>query len=121
MPIAVILLPLFTHVALVFVALALGARAGRTEAAAPAIPAPAGRFALPCLFYVLTILALLTRKADIIFLVLAFIFVALQVLEFLDARPGANGSIGLGVPAWASLAVLAIMWVLFALAVLVNL
>lgn len=39
------------------------------------------QFELPVLFYVLTILALITKQADLIFVILAWIFVAMRVLQ----------------------------------------
>ncbi|ARQ02206.1 MAPEG family protein [Pseudorhodoplanes sinuspersici] len=39
------------------------------------------QFELPVLFYVLTILALITKQADLIFVILAWIFVIMRVLQ----------------------------------------
>jgi hypothetical protein len=39
------------------------------------------QFEMPVLFYVLTILALITRQADLIFVVMAWIFVVSRVLQ----------------------------------------
>lgn len=41
----------------------------------------ANQFELPVLFYVLTILEIVTRHADLIFVLLAWIFVAMRVLQ----------------------------------------
>jgi hypothetical protein len=72
---------------------------------------------LPVLFYVLTILALFTRQADLIFVVLAWIFVALRIVHaFIHVTsnhvPSRGGIFIL------SAAVLAIMWGMFMLRIL---
>ena len=41
------------------------------------------QFELPVLFYVLTILAIITRQADLLFVLLAWVFVVLRVLQAL--------------------------------------
>ena len=41
------------------------------------------QFELPVLFYVLTILSMMTRHADLLFVLLAWVFVALRVLQAL--------------------------------------
>ncbi|MEP9355685.1 hypothetical protein ABLE93_19060 [Xanthobacter sp. KR7-65] len=111
MTVQMILLPLFVHVALV---LAVLLRAVRS----PEVTADGLRAGLAAvLFYTLTALALFTRKADVAFVVLAWIFVLLRCAaafpQLLSARARARVSVDL-----ASLAVLALMWVLFAFAVL---
>ncbi|MDI4663099.1 hypothetical protein K9U40_01915 [Xanthobacter autotrophicus] len=114
MSVQMILLPLFVHVAVLLRAVK------STEVTADGLRA--GLAAL--LFYALTTLALFTRKADLIFVVLAWIFVLLRMgaafPHLLSAE--ARGRISLGSSGFdlASLAVLAIMWVLFALAILLN-
>lgn len=110
MSVQMILLPLFVHVALM---LALMLRDSRTEPARP------GTETVPALlFYTLTTLAFFTRKADVTFVVLAWIFVALSLLL---ALPGLRGArIGERAAGLARLAVLALMWGLFALAILLN-
>lgn len=77
------------------------------------------QFELPVLFYVLTILALITRKADLLFVVLAWVFVASRYVHaFVHVT---SNDIKLRFPAFAVGAlVLALMWVLFALAILFN-
>lgn len=77
------------------------------------------QFELPVLFYVLTILALITRKADLLFVVLAWVFVASRCVHaFVHVT---SNDIKLRFPAFAVGAlVLALMWVLFALAILFN-
>lgn len=101
MPLPFILLPLFVEVVLTF-ALMLGMMYLRTGALTrgetrleqiamrePNWPTRANQFAyafsnqfeLPVLFYVLTILSVVTRHADIVYLVLAWIFVVFRVLQ----------------------------------------
>jgi len=41
------------------------------------------QFELPVLFYVLTILEIITRQADLLFVVLAWVFVAMRVMQAL--------------------------------------
>lgn len=73
MTVQMILLPLFVHVALVLAVLLRAVRS--TEVTADGLRA--GLAAL--LFYTLTCLALFTRKADVAFVVLAWIFVLLRI------------------------------------------
>ena len=101
MSIATVLLPLFVEVLLTF-ALMLGMMYFRTSSLhrgetrfeqialrEPNWPVRATQFAyafsnqfeLPVLFYVLTILAIITHHADIVFLVLAWIFVILRIMQ----------------------------------------
>ncbi|MEW6255127.1 MAG: MAPEG family protein [Pseudomonadota bacterium] len=77
------------------------------------------QFQLPVLFYVLTILALVTRKADILFVILAWVFVASRYVHaFVHVT---SNDIKLRFPAYAIGAlVLAVMWALFAIAILFN-
>jgi hypothetical protein len=72
----------------------------------------ANQFELPVLFYVLTILAIITHHADLLFIVLAWVFVAMRVLQAFvhvtsnDVR--VRGSYyGLGA------LVLVLMWIVF--------
>lgn len=116
MTVQMILLPLFVHVALMLAMLLRAVRS--TEVTADGLRA--GLAAL--LFYTLTALALFTRKADVAFVVLAWIFVLLRLAaafpHLLSARTrGGIGGVSLDL---ASLAVLALMWVLFAAAILLN-
>ncbi len=96
MTIQAVLLPLFVEVVLTFVLLCWMAYA-RTEAFKRGAVRPAdialrepnwpqrptqlgnaflNQFELPVLFYVLTILAWITRHADLLFVILAWVFVA---------------------------------------------
>jgi len=101
MPVPVVLLPLFVEVLLTFAvmfgmmyyrtnALSRGeARFERIALREPNWPARAQQFAnayanqfeLPLLFYVLTILSIMTHHADLIYWVLAWIFVLCRVLQ----------------------------------------
>ena len=72
---------------------------------------------LPMLFYVLTILAWITRQADLLFLVLAWIFVVLRLLHA-AAHVTSNNLAQRGVLFIAGGFVLAVMWAIFALRIL---
>jgi len=72
---------------------------------------------LPMLFYVLTILAIITRKADMLFLVLAWIFVISRLahayVHVTSNRISIRGPVfGIG------LLVLIIMWIVFMIEIL---
>ncbi|QTL05562.1 MAPEG family protein [Aquabacter sp. L1I39] len=138
MSVAMILLPLFVQVGLTFALLfALGpmrfraireGQVGREAALdGDAFPPRCRQFAnafrnqfeLPVLFYVLTALALFTRKADIVFVVLAWVFVASRIVHaFVHVT---SNDVRLRFPAFlVGTVALLIMWVLFALAILLN-
>ena len=73
----------------------------------------------PVLFYVLTILALITRKADLLFVVLAWIFVLLRLVHAYvhvttNRVPRRGAIFGLG------LTVLIVMWLIFAIRILTG-
>jgi hypothetical protein len=78
------------------------------------------QFELPVLFYLLTILSIMTKHADLFFLLMAWVFVTLRVLHAFvhvtvnDLRARA----GLFV---ASAIVLTIMWVVFILRIMLGL
>jgi hypothetical protein len=78
------------------------------------------QFELPVLFYVLTILEYITRHADFIFVVLAWIFVLFRVIQALvhvtnNNVPRRGAFYGLGA------LVLVIMWVIFMVRILLGL
>src|ERR1044071_2030388 len=80
----------------------------------------ANQFELPVLFYVLTILEIITHKGDLVFVILAWIFVVTRALQAMvhvtnnDVRVrGAFYGIGA--------IILVIMWVLFIVRVLLAL
>jgi hypothetical protein len=73
---------------------------------------------LPLLFYVLTILAIVTRQADLLFVVLAWIFVLLRLLHaFIHIT--SNHMSRRFVAFAASVIVLAVMWLIFIVRILI--
>jgi hypothetical protein len=132
MSLQAILLPLFVEVILTFVLLfwsaplrthALRSGAVRPEnialrelnwpkRATQVANAYANQLELPVLFYVLTILALVTRKAGILFVVLAWIFVVFRLLHAYVHVTSNNVSIR-GPLFGMSAVVLAIMWLIY--------
>jgi hypothetical protein len=78
MSVSTILLPVFAHVAFVFVLMFRHCRSATPGNESAGIWRD--ELALAVLFYVLTIGAWQTRLADILFLVLASIFVALRII-----------------------------------------
>jgi len=140
MPLPFILLPLFVEVLLTF-ALMLGMMYLRTGSLTrgetrfeqiamrePNWPVRATQFAyafsnqfeLPVLFYVLTILSIITRHADIVFLVLAWIFVVFRILQAWVHVTSNNvrfrgGFYGIGA------LVLLVMWIVFIVRILAGL
>jgi len=140
MPLPFILLPLFVEVLLTF-ALMLGMMYLRTGSLTrgetrfeqialrePNWPVRANQFAyafsnqfeLPVLFYVLTILVVVTRHADIVYLVLAWIFVIFRILQATVHVTSNNvrfrgGFYGVGA------LVLLVMWIVFIVRILAGL
>lgn len=139
MSIQAVLLPLFVEVALTFVLLywtgylrsnLLKTGAVRPQDVAlrepnwPARVAQIGnaydsQLELPVLFYVLTILAWITRHADLLFVVMAWIFVALRFvhsyIHITDNDVRRRGpAFGLGA------LVLTVMWVIFIIRILLG-
>jgi hypothetical protein len=115
MSIQMVLLPLFVHVIVTFLLpIVLGGLRGT-----PAPAADAGRawLHLPLLYYVLTILAQMTRMADLLFVLLAWVFVVLQVLDALVTVTG-SGEQRRAMLLPVSAIVLAIMWAIFMVRVL---
>jgi hypothetical protein len=74
---------------------------------------------LPVLFYVLTILAWLTKQADLLFVVLAWVFVALRVIHAAIHVTGNDVRQRFFAFA-ASALVLAIMWTIFIVGILIR-
>jgi hypothetical protein len=134
-----ILLPLFVQVGLTFVLLlwlatrrtgalrrgevraedvALRQRAwpARTEQVANAF---ASQLELPLLFYVLVILALITRKADLLFVVMSWMFVATRLVHAF-IHTGSNVVRVRGPVFGAGVAILLIMWIIFAIRILLG-
>jgi hypothetical protein len=78
------------------------------------------QFQLPVLFYVLTVLALFLRKADLLFVVMAWIFVVLRIVHaaiHVTSNRVSHRFQAFGVGA----IVLLLMWIIFALRVLLAL
>ena len=78
------------------------------------------QFELPVLFYVLTVLAMYTKHADFLFVVLAWIFVAFRILQAVvhvtsNKVPFRGGFYGI-----AAL-VLLVMWLIFIVKILLGL
>ena len=109
MSVRLILLPVFVHVALVFALLFWSGRPTEKDRQS----AWQEEVQLPLLFYVLTIVAWQTRFADLLFLLLAWIFVALRVL-----RSVRNEGRNAGPLFMASAIVLAAMWLIYAVRLL---
>lgn len=140
MPVSIILLPLFVEVLLTF-AVMFGMMYHRTSSLMrhetrfeqialrePNWPKRATQFAyafsnqfeLPVLFYVLTVLALITRHADIVYWVLAWVFVVFRILQAYVHVTGNNvrlrgGFFGIGA------LVLVVMWLIFIVRILAGL
>ena len=119
MSIPMILLPVFVLVGLTFVLLlGIGAR-NRTAGnrAAPAVDSLSGLFDLPMLFYVLIAIALPLRHADLIIVMLSWVFVVTRFAHagiFVTSNDVRTRSL-----AWfASAIVLFAMWFYFALKIL---
>ena len=118
MSIRAVLLPVFVQVALTFVLLFWphGLRSSGND------QVPGGyrsELELPVLFYVLTIFAWDTKFADLFFLLLAWVFVALRVLHAYagSTSQGASGRDALFI---SSAIVLAVMWVVYAVRILLG-
>jgi len=139
MSLQAILLPLFVEVILTFVLLywmavlrGRAVRSGAVRAENIALREPnwpkrptqvansyASQFELPVLFYVLTILAYLTHKAGIIFVVLAWIFVVFRLLHaFVHVT---NNDVNVRGPLFGgSAVVLTVMWIIYIFEVLTG-
>jgi len=140
MSIQAVLLPLFVQIVLTFVLLlwmaGLNAAAFRSGAVRwqdialrqPNWPAANrqiqnayhNQLELPVLFYVLTILSIVSRHADLLFVILAWVFVALRCLQAFvhvtDNHVPRRGALFL-----AGAIVLAAMWAIFILRMLLGL
>jgi hypothetical protein len=75
------------------------------------------QFELPVLFYVLTILVIITRKGDLAFVLLAWVFVVLRLLQAF-VHVTSNRVRYRGLYFGASAIVLTIMWAVFMLRIL---
>ena len=139
MSIQAVLLPLFVEVALTFVLLywtaylrtsALQAgevRLGDIALRQPNWPVRATQVAnafhnqleLPILFYVLTILAWITRHADLLFVVMAWIFVALRLVQ-VYIHVTNNDVRRRGLAFIVGAIVLTLMWAIFMIRILLG-
>jgi hypothetical protein len=137
MSVQAVLLPLFVSVVLTFlIAFRMGylrvaaARSGAVHPRDIALREPNwpphvrqvenayhNQLELPLLFYILTILALFTRNADLLFVLLAWVFVTLRVIHaFIHLTD--NNVPRRAMVFIASVIVLAVMWGIFILRVL---
>jgi hypothetical protein len=115
MTIQFVLLPVFVLVAVTFVVLFW--TGGWRASSPPRSDIYREQFELPVLFYVLTIFAYSTKHTDILFMILAWIFVVLHVLRALT-EIGASNISQRGMLYVVAAIVLAIMWVVYALRIL---
>jgi hypothetical protein len=140
MSIQMILAPLFVQVALTFAimfwmgALRVAAvRGGEVKARDIALREPNwppqvlkianayhNQLELPVLFYVLTVLAIITRHADLMFVLLAWVFVVLRVLHAV-VHVTDNFVPRRGLLFMAGAIVLAVMWAIFSFRILLAL
>jgi hypothetical protein len=137
MTLQAILLPLFVQVALTFVLLFwMGwlrvsvIRRGEVKMRDVALGQPAwpeqptkvansyhSQFEMPVLFYVLVVLALIARKADLLFVIMSWIFVLLRIVHAYIHTTSNHVAHRFYAFLAASL-VLLVMWIIFALRVL---
>jgi hypothetical protein len=80
----------------------------------------ANQFELPMLFYVLTILSIITHHADIVFLVLAWIFVLSRIAHAI-VHTTSNNIMQRGPLFGLGMVVLLIMWIVFIVRILIGL
>ena len=80
----------------------------------------ANQFELPVLFYVLTILEIITRHADLLFVLLAWIFVVMRVLQAAAHVTNNNVRIRGGFYGVGAI-ILFIMWVIYILRIVLAL
>ena len=139
MSLSMILAPLFVEVALTFVLLfwmgslrVAAVRRGEVDPRDIALREPnwparptqvanafSNQFELPVLFYVLTILSLATRHADLLFVLLAWVFVVLRLIHAsIHVTSNVVGRRG-NVYAAAAI-VLAVMWAIFMIRILLG-
>ena len=138
MTIQMVLLPVFVQVALTFVLLfwmAMSRRAslmrGETKVRDIALGQPAwperptqisncydSQFQIPLLFYVLVILAWITKQADLLFVVMAWIFVILRLAHAYIHTTSNHVPTRFNVFA-AGMLVLLVMWIIFAVRILI--
>jgi hypothetical protein len=78
------------------------------------------QFEIPVLFYVLVILALFTRKADLVFVIMSWIFVLARVAQAV-IHIGPNVVRMRGMAFGISMLVLLLMWIIFIVRILAHL
>jgi hypothetical protein len=78
------------------------------------------QFEIPVLFYVLVILALYTRKADLLFVVMSWIFVLARIAQAV-IHVGPNIVPRRGMAFGVSMLVVLIMWIIFIVRILAHL
>ena len=78
------------------------------------------QFELPLLFYVLTILAMMTKHADLLFVLLAWVFVAFRVLQAFVHVSSNNVPYRGGYYAIGAM-VLLVMWLIFVVKIMLGL
>ena len=140
MPIPIVLLPLFFEVLLTFAVMlgmmyhrTLALRRGEARFERIALREPnwpqrsmqfanafANQFELPVLFYVLTILSVMTHHADLIYWVLAWIFVLCRVLQA-GVHVTSNNVPVRGAFYGVGAIVLLVMWLIFIVRILLGL
>lgn len=140
MPIQFVLLPLFVEVLLTFGVMfgmmffrTSSLQRGETRLRDIALREPnwpvratqfgyafANQFELPVLFYVLTILEIVTRHADLLFVFLAWIFVAMRVLQAWVHVTNNNVRVR-GAFYGVGAIILVIMWVIYIVRILLAL
>ncbi|MBI1202718.1 MAG: MAPEG family protein [Rhodopseudomonas sp.] len=140
MSIKLVLLPLFVEVVLTFALMMwmglsrVGAlKRGEAKLANIALGQPnwpvkvqqivnayANQFQLPVLFYVLTVLAIITRHADILFVVLAWVFVVSRLVHAYIHTGSNNVRYRFNAFLIGAIVLLA-MWIIFAVDILLGL
>jgi hypothetical protein len=118
MSVSTILLPIFAHVAFVFALMFWDWRSATSANQSTGLWRE--EVSLGALFYVLTICAWQTRLADILFLMLASIFVALRIIGGIGRGTMNRTSQRNGLPL-ASVILLALMWAIYAVRLLLGL
>lgn len=81
--------------------------------------AVSNQFEVPVLFYVLTILAIVTRHADLAFVILAWVFVLLRIIHA-SIHVTDNDVRRRGLTFIAATTVLMVMWIIFMLRILLG-
>ena len=77
------------------------------------------QFELPILFYLLVVLSIITRQADLLFVLMSWLFVALRIVHayimattnYVPRRAQVH---------FATMIILSLMWIIFVLRILVN-